>query len=897
MKHLLIFALTASVVVPLAGCNKETGVSNRHLHGVVTLPPLPIWEKELTPAPTTGTEDDTRNDQPFSSPDDPFSAADGPFTITYGYHILRGASSWPCLPITPADNTANCGGASDEDWYRIRTAYRGPLVIKARLPEGVEGDVDILVMDSTNSTELYADPNTAVAELDEEGNPILDEEGDPVQIIPLPRFSTTSEGKEEYLVRVTVNADNEVGDGVYPAYELVIVGNDPREHDEVRGIEGDNAAFLVSPPDPVIQDPLDMKVGAFLNDDPEALGNPVAGTSCQAWRFDEPTETFFCAWDMAMLHSVSVESNVLIEGFGDGKDNDCDGTADTGLETRDEDGDGVAISQGDCDDTRAEVNPNRGDVFGDGIDNDCDGWADNGPDDADNDGDGFCENGVDVDGDGFCRGVAEIGGLSVGDCNDQDPAIKPALNYEIENNHIDDDCNSGDAPLNQAIDTDHPTADPAVGQTWPDRVEEACGTNPLDPDDEPVDADEDGLCDSECLGQAGCPQDWDADGHHNWLELLCASDPEVANADLPDLDGDSVCDGQDDDADGDGFENLSGSNGDDCNDMNPAIRPHVVDEETGETTFWNYDVVDGIDNDCDGQIDENRDWTFDGSGFVNNPEVLSVDNDGDGYTLGLRDCNDHDAEMRPGRYETRSANVVRDDFNLVWLFAGDVGTLNAPTATANARRTPAMVAYDLDKERVQWDLIADFENGQGPRLTPTGVPLLEASFALQPEVGKIWAEAVNADTGEEEPNNAVISGFGPGEGAPWSEFQELGESAEAGKTNELSGTISSIVPNTWDGDNDAYRVTFPEAGFIQVEYDWVPSGDYDSSWVCYFFNAVNPPNYYTIPFDGTGLTSLAKPETGSTIVPLPDGADCYFWAVGYSGGTGVYTFQITPQGN
>ncbi len=62
------------------------------------------------------------------------------------------------------------------------------------------------------------------------------------------------------------------------------------------------------------------------------------------------------------------------------RDDDCDGLADEVDDTpsqdvEDRDGDGVTIADGDCDDTRPEVN--RGEeVCGDGLDNDCDGSAD-----------------------------------------------------------------------------------------------------------------------------------------------------------------------------------------------------------------------------------------------------------------------------------------------------------------------------------------------------------------------------------------------------------------------------------------------------------------------------------------------------------------------------------------
>ncbi len=59
----------------------------------------------------------------------------------------------------------------------------------------------------------------------------------------------------------------------------------------------------------------------------------------------------------------------------DGKDNDCNGIADTGTNTDDADKDGVTIAKGDCDDTHAETHPGATEVL-DGRDNDCDGQVD-----------------------------------------------------------------------------------------------------------------------------------------------------------------------------------------------------------------------------------------------------------------------------------------------------------------------------------------------------------------------------------------------------------------------------------------------------------------------------------------------------------------------------------------
>ncbi|MBI4704246.1 MAG: VCBS repeat-containing protein [Deltaproteobacteria bacterium] len=58
-----------------------------------------------------------------------------------------------------------------------------------------------------------------------------------------------------------------------------------------------------------------------------------------------------------------------------GYDDDCDGVADDGTDTKDADGDGTSIAQGDCDDTRADVFPKAPELH-DARDNDCDGQTD-----------------------------------------------------------------------------------------------------------------------------------------------------------------------------------------------------------------------------------------------------------------------------------------------------------------------------------------------------------------------------------------------------------------------------------------------------------------------------------------------------------------------------------------
>lgn len=72
----------------------------------------------------------------------------------------------------------------------------------------------------------------------------------------------------------------------------------------------------------------------------------------------------------------TVGSSAGVEIPGDLKDNDCDGVTDDGLSIDDADGDGTSIADGDCNDTDATIYPGAVEVVGNSIDDDCNGWAD-----------------------------------------------------------------------------------------------------------------------------------------------------------------------------------------------------------------------------------------------------------------------------------------------------------------------------------------------------------------------------------------------------------------------------------------------------------------------------------------------------------------------------------------
>ena len=83
------------------------------------------------------------------------------------------------------------------------------------------------------------------------------------------------------------------------------------------------------------------------------------------------------------------------------------------------------------------------------------------------------------------------------------------------------------------------------------------------------------------------------------------------------------------DKDGDGYTTN------DCNDNNASIHPGAQ-EVCG----------DGIDNNCDGSIDEGCEE--------------KTDNDGDGYAVAEGDCDDNDASLHPGAEEICGDNIDQD---------------------------------------------------------------------------------------------------------------------------------------------------------------------------------------------------------------------------------------------
>ncbi|MFZ5364787.1 MAG: putative metal-binding motif-containing protein [Patescibacteria group bacterium] len=364
-------------------------------------------------------------------------------------------------------------------------------------------------------------------------------------------------------------------------------------------------------------------------DDADPDINPVATEVC-----DYVDNDCDGATDEGVAKNVCGECGPDPVEFCDGEDNDCDGATDEeGVCSVDLDGDGFD-GDVDCDDLNPDINP-AADEICDGVDQNCNDVADEavtnvcgecGPDpievcdEVDNDCDGSTdEDGVcDADGDGFDPPE---------DCDDTNPAINPDAEELCD--YVDNDCNDG-------ID---------------EGVQNACGTcGPLGEACDGIDNDCDGATDEDgaCSGV-----DADGDGYNSLVDCDDANiyvypgAPESLNG----LDND--CDGETDEGlcGNDVCEPIVGENDTTCwedcgscfdGEERFCLRPGnsvgncAVGKQTCASNVWgscmqayaaklNDTCGNGLDDDCDGHVDESACQNQCGDGFCGATETCTED--------------------------------------------------------------------------------------------------------------------------------------------------------------------------------------------------------------------------------------------------------------------------------
>ncbi|MBM4367611.1 MAG: hypothetical protein FJ102_15475, partial [Deltaproteobacteria bacterium] len=300
------------------------------------------------------------------------------------------------------------------------------------------------------------------------------------------------------------------------------------------------------------------------------------------------------------------------ESCTDTEDYNCDGS----IGYADADGDGWAACD-ECDDSDAAVNP-TGTELCDDVDNDCDGSIDE-ADAAD-----AASWYADADADGYGNAASStlscdpVAG-SVADSTDCDDAVDTVNPGATEScNGVDDDC---DGTVDDGATDATSWYTDADGDGYGDETSTTLA------------------CDapSGSTATGGDCNDADADYHPGAFEDC--TDTEDYN-----------CDGSvgDADNDGDGYTACE-----DCDDTDAASYPGA--DET----------CDGVDNDCDGTVDESAidplTWyaDADGDGFGNATSTATACDAPTGYVADSSDCDDSRDDVSPAGIEV--CNNVDDD--------------------------------------------------------------------------------------------------------------------------------------------------------------------------------------------------------------------------------------------
>ena len=572
-------------------------------------------------------------------------------------------------------------------------------------------------------------------------------------------------------------------------------------------------------------------------------------------------------------------------------DDDCDATADNGITYLavydDADGDtygnglaanyctfpgaGYSLDNTDCDDTNGSVNPGATEVCN-GVDDDCNGTPD----------DGLTFETYYADADGDTHGDAAVttttcDGAPMGyvsnsdDCNDSDDSIYPGA-IDLCNG-IDNDCD-GNIDEDALFTTYYVDND---GDTYGDQLDG--GTTFCYVPAAPYVLDNTDCNDADASINPGASEicnamDEDCDG--------IADDGLTFDTYYADADGDTHGDAAVATTTCDGAPMGYVSNSDDCDDADDTVYPGVID------------LCNGIDNDCDGNIDDDALFT-----------TYYLDNDGDTYgdqldggttfcyvpaapyVLDNTDCNDADASINPGASEICNAmdedcDGVEDDGLTFTTYYKDndgdgFGDGTYGTATTCDGAPATYVADNTDCE--------DFNDAINPAAIEVCNFIDDNCSGISDEGLPIFTFYQDADGDNFGNPLATLEACGP-YGAMWisnnEDCDDTNDAVYPGATEICDGLDNNCDGNVDDGIVTAtispsgvvvtckgVPQTFTANTGIGYTYQWFKNGNIIVGATNSTYSSNKPANYQVQVNTPEGCFALSEP-TGLGVSPNPN---------------------------